>query len=677
MMGDNNFAGNDGVNHNYMIFHSHGCICGNFPASCVLEKMVTISTGFVVTTGNSRYGWYEPWGDGMAAHIHREMIDAYCHDHIPSIGMALREAKIESAPWVAIPYVGDDGVQIGTENGFLRWNIYCLNILGDVALYPWFEEPFTPNVVYEQGLKVGTTTTTVHVSHLEAPLDNFCVSLFDGETLLGRGLTDANGDAVLTFSPALDVVGEMRLVVTGQSAWPKTMEVVGFESGQPYVYGDILALDGEAAFGTQRHVICDLYNIGDITANMVYPEITTDCEYVSSIPSNFIIADFEPNSTQHFESLGLIDIADNIPDQTVFTLDLTTYVDNVAHTTSKSFLALAPVLQFDEFVVEDNMGDGNGFIDPGEGAVIHIHGKNVGHALAPGVYLTAYSYDSRLQIAENTIQIGDVEHDGSFTADIAVTTDADIVSGSVFHLDLALVSGEYVTSLDYSLSVGLAIETFESADFNFLDWFHEGDLPWTITDENPHNGTYCARSGAIGHDEVTKLIVYADILNDGEISFWFKTSTEPRKDLFAFFIDNKMQDWWSGENEWTYASYNFSAGHHAFIWLYDKNGSKTEGADCAWIDDITFPRTCIISGVEEEVTKKGNDIYPNPTQGSFTIDLVEESDISIFNMLGQNIMHLEQVSGSRQIQLENVQKGLYFVRIQSPSKNEVKKLIID
>ena len=111
------FSANDGVTHNYMLFHSHGCICGNFPVGCILEKMVTVPNGFVVTTGNSRYGWYVPWGDGMAAHIHREFVDAYCHDHIATVGMALREAKIASAPWVAIPYIDENGEPTGEEKG--------------------------------------------------------------------------------------------------------------------------------------------------------------------------------------------------------------------------------------------------------------------------------------------------------------------------------------------------------------------------------------------------------------------------------------------------------------------------------------------------------------------------------------------------------------------------------
>ena len=671
-MGDQFFAGNDGVNHNYMLFHSHGCICGDFSHACILEKMITIETGFVVTTGNSRYGWYIPWGDGMAAHIHREFVDAYCHDHIPSVGMALREGKIASAPWVAIPFEEGD-----PENGCLRWNIYCLNVLGDGALCPWFDEPFTPNVVYEQGMMVGTTSTTVHVSHFDAPLDNFCVSLFDGETLIGRGITDESGDAELDFVAPLDVVGELKLIVTGQSAWPQTYAVVGFNSGEAYVYGDILNLSGEAEYGTSRFVSMDIFNKGDVSAFGIYPEVNTESEYVTSIPSNFIISELPANSTEHINQGGLIEIADDIPDQTIFTLSLTTYVGDVTHTTQKSFLALAPNLQYISYVVDDSQGNQNGFIDQGERVVIHINGKNIGHALAAGTTLTVTCPDNSIQIEETTLQIGDLEAGTDFTADLVLTADDDIIGGTISHLDLTFRYGAYTTHYDLAFAIGIAVETFESGDFSFVEWEHAGDQHWFVTDEEAHNGTYSARSGAIDDDEVTKLLVYADILNDGEISFWFKTSTEYHRDYFAFYIDNRRQDWWSGENDWTFASYSFEAGSHHFEWLYDKNTSGQAGQDCVWIDDITFPRTCTITKVEEVVTKRENAIYPNPAHGSFTLELAEESHVSIFNILGQEVMHRDKVSGIQQICLENAPKGLYFIRIQSGNNITVKKLIIE
>ena len=662
------FSGNDGIRHNYMLFHSHGCICGDFPGACVLEKIITIQTGFVVTTGNSRYGWYVPWGDGMAAHIHREFVDAYCHDRIPSVGMALREAKIATAPWVTV----------NGEEGCLRWNIYCLNVLGDAGLYPWFEEPFTPNVVYEQGLKTGATSTTVNVNQYGTPLSNFCVSLFDGETLLGRGITDENGDAELEFEAPLDVIGEMRLTVTGQSAWPQNFEVTGFDGSEAFVYGDIIHFEGEPLYGSQfLWANGNLYNKGDIAAHEVHAAITCENEYIYCHDSNFTIDEMEPNSTLSDHHLGAIDIADNIPDQTLFTLDFTTYVGDVTHTTQKSFLALAPNLQFTEIEVDDSEGDGNGFIDPGERVIVHINGKNMGHALAPDAYLTVTCLEEGLVLDNNTIEIGDVAAGEDFTADLVVTADDDIWGGTVFHFDMAFHTEAYTTELLHTFSVGTALETFETGDFSFLEWAHDGDLPWVVTDEEAHSGTYSARTGAIDDDEVTKLYIFADIFIDGEISFWFKTSTQYHSDYFAFYIDGKMKDWWSGENDWTNISYDIEAGHHCFLWLYDKNRQNQAGADCAWVDDITFPRASIVNGVEEVVTKEDNRLYPNPTSGSFTLELKGESTVNIYNVLGQNIMSLSRVAGTQHIDLGNAPKGMYFVQIESDGNLEVKKLTIE
>ena len=669
-MGNQFFANNDGIQHNYMLFHSHGCICGDFSHACILEKMVTIETGFVVTTGNSRYGWYMPWGDGMAAHIHREMVDGYCHDHIPSVGMALREGKIASAPWVAIPI--EEGQE---ENGYLRWNIYCLNVLGDGALCPWFEEPFTPNVVYEQGLMVGTTSTTVHVSHFDTPLDNFCVSLFDGETLLGRGITDENGDAELSLEP-LETVGALRLIVTGQSAWPQNLEVTGFESGEAFVYGDILALDGEAEFGSSRFVSVAIYNKGDVSAFGIYPEITVECEYVTSVPGNFIIAELPANSTGHYDQVGLIQIADNIPDQTIFTLNLSTSVGDITHTTQKAFLAKAPNLQFAEIEVDDSQGNGNGFIDPGERVVLRIHGKNIGHADAPEVYLTANCDSDFLHLEDNTIQIGDVDIESEFVAELTLNADDDIIGGTISHIDFNLHSGAYTTPYDYIFAIGVATETFESGDLSFLDWNCSGDLPWFVTDTDAHNGSFSVRSGAIDDDEVTRLFVYADILVDAEISFWFKTSTEFRRDYFAFYIDSQRMDWWSGENYWTYVNYPIGPGSHRFLWLYDKNGHGQSGEDCVWVDDITFPRTSILNEIEETTEKKDHRLYPNPTNGSFTLELEAMSDVAIYNAWGQCVMSQDKVSGSQQIDLGQAPKGLYYVKTQSGEAFQVTKLII-
>ena len=665
-IGNDFFQGNDGIDHNFMLFHSHGCICGDFSHSCILEKMVTIPTGFVVTTGNSRYGWYEPWGDGMAAHIHRELVNAYCYDHIPSICMALREAKIATAPWVT---------SYG-ENGCLRWNIYCLNILGDAALYPWFDEPFTPNVVFEQGIQNGATSTPVHVSHYDTPLDQFTVSLFHGETLLARAITDANGNAELTFSPALNVDGNMQLIVTGQSAWPQTFQVDHIANNQAFVYGDISGLGGEPLFGTQSlWVSGDLYNKGAVTANQVHAGITSDCDYIIiEGNNNFTIDEFEPNSTLHYDHLGVISIADNVPDQTSFTLYLTTQVGDITHTTQRSFLAQAPNLQYVDFEIDDILGDGNGYADPGEHVTLNVNCKNIGHAMASATSLTVTSDNPSLQLTDEVFQLNEISPNNTFTVPVDFYTDASMINGTLINLHFELHYGEYISATNYLINIGLIQETFESGDFSYTNWEHDGQAPWFITNDESHSGTFSARSGAIGNNEESHLIIHADVLEDSEIGFWFKTSSKKNKDGLIFYLDNQAKGLWTGENDWTYYSLQFEAGSHDFKWTYHKSNSGTAGADCVWIDDITFPRSTVITEVEEIVTPKGISLFPNPCHGSFTINLTEESDLEIFNLMGQKMMTFNKVSGSQEIQMN--QSGLYLIRINNASGTETKKLIV-
>ena len=681
-LNDNYFANNDGTSHNYMLFHSHGCICGNFPSNCILEKMITIPTGFVLTTGNSRYGWYVPWGDGMAAHIHREFIDAYCHDHIPSVGMALREAKIVTAPWVTMPI--DEGQE---ENGYMRWNLYCLNVLGDAALYPWFEEPFTPDVVYPHGIMQGSLEIDggVGIAGTGRDLDNFTVSLYKDGDLIARDVTTSNGGFTLYPDNPSQLVGDMDLIVTGQSAWPQRLTIKGFTADEPYLYTTAAVIIGDenGLLEPGETIHMDLGIINSSNVNLSNVEVTVSCDdsQIEIINGQAQIPLIEANSdysTSYLNTDGyfVFVVSDAAIDRSRLILDVEMSAEGHTWHSEVPIYLSAPVLQFGEITVDDSQGDQNGFIDQGEIIKLLIQGGNVGHAMAPNTYLTASCDDERIMILQDEYPIGNVDLNGVFNAEIQFIPDDNILGGTIFNIIFELHCGSYVTSYDYSFAVGVAVETFESGDFSFLEWQHEGDAPWIITDSDAHTGSFSARSGAIADNQVSRLIVYANILNDGEISFWFRTSTEYHKDYFAFYIDNRRQGWWSGETDWTYASYDFVAGSHRFVWLYDKSLAGEAGEDCAWIDDITFPRTCIITKVEEIMSMKESALYPNPTSGSFTIELDEESNINIFNILGQNILSLNNVSGNQQINLDEAPKGLYFVQIQGGKQTETKKILV-
>ena len=219
---NSNFSGANGVDHNYTFFHTSGCICGDFSSDCILERMTKIANFAVATFGNSRYGWFnEGQTEGPAIHLHRETEDAYFFDHIPYGGMALREGKIATAPWVNAPGQWEEGA--------LRWNFYDLNMMGDVAVSPWHDEPFEPRVVTEYGDEYFPGMTSMNVTVTDnngAGLKNFRCALYHGldlQGLVGVAYTDENGLATIEFEDDLGTYAHMQLIVTGCDAWPQTI----------------------------------------------------------------------------------------------------------------------------------------------------------------------------------------------------------------------------------------------------------------------------------------------------------------------------------------------------------------------------------------------------------------------------------------------------------------------
>ena len=214
-----NFGGINGIDHNYTFFHTSGCDCGNFPDDCILERMTKIANFAVATFGNSRYGWFnEGQTEGPAIHLHRETEDAYYNDRIPYGGLALREAKIATAPWVNAPGQWEEGA--------LRWNFYDLNMMGDVAASPWHDEPFTPIVSRPLSIDEGMTSMEIQVTDNNGNgLQNFRCALFNGEDMIGLGYTNETGWAVVEIDDPLNYVADLTFIVTGCDAWPQTFHI--------------------------------------------------------------------------------------------------------------------------------------------------------------------------------------------------------------------------------------------------------------------------------------------------------------------------------------------------------------------------------------------------------------------------------------------------------------------
>ena len=115
-------------------------------------------------------------------------------------------------------------------------------------------------------------------------------------------------------------------------------------------------------------------------------------------------------------------------------------------------------------------------------------------------------------------------------------------------------------------------------------------------------------------------------------------------------------------------------GSHRLTWSYIKDGGAVGGQDCVWVDYIVLPPTAIYDNLDEAVDSKSV-LYPNPTHGDFTLALSRTSQVSVFNLMGQNILNLNDANGLQHLHL-NV-AGVYFVRISNANCIEVKKVVVE
>lgn len=650
---DASFARLDGVHHNYNFFHSHGCVCGDFTHTCILERMVNISTGFVATTGNSRYGWYQPWGDGMAAHLHREFVDAYYNDRLPYIGTAFVEMKIMTAPYVNTPW---------GEDPCMRWNLYDINILGDVAVCPWLDEPFRPQVSFESALTMGTTTTPITVTKDGVPQSNFRCSIFHDGELLAFGMTDNDGNAYISFAESLNVADTLKLIITGPNAWPQTISVIGLNNNEAFVYPQNVDIHGDFGFGQNISMDVEFKNAGLVDANNVTAELESNSEFVTLSKSMVNVGPIGAGQMVSVADAFDVTVANNIPDGTIVSFVMTCTDGTNVWNRDVFFVAKAPKLMVNEITYEEISGNNNGFLDPGETFRITVSGANKGHKTAPNPYIHGVVNNEFVEFTLNDVGFNDLNVNGTFEASAEMTISQNIPEGTPITLTMSVISGQYNAEKSITLCVGTVTEDFETGDLSHLYWQLGGDADWFVTDSEAHTGAYSAQCGNIIKNQITSMIIEINTTTDGVISFYVKTSTKYKKDYLIFYLDGKSVKNWSGEIDWTHFEVEIDAGYHKLEWRYDTAPQGgTEGNVC-WVDDIIFPGNTLIMDDVDEVEIAGDVmVYPNPAYDVVNLKGADIQYVEIYNSVGMKVI-AKNVSDSESISVADFASGIYFVR---------------
>ncbi len=131
-------------------------------------------------------------------------------------------------------------------------------------------------------------------------------------------------------------------------------------------------------------------------------------------------------------------------------------------------------------------------------------------------------------------------------------------------------------------------DDFETGNLLRLGWISSGARPWLVQTNTVLAGNFSARSGAIGNNQTSSLILTTNFIG-GTASFFFKVSSEPDWDFLNFYVDGVLQQRWSGEIDWTSFSLPLPGGTHTLEWRYTKDPSISAGLDAAFIDNVNLP----------------------------------------------------------------------------------------
>lgn len=690
---NSNFSQVNGTIHNYTFVQSHGCICGAFDDSdCIMERMVAIDNFAAAVIGNSRYGWFnEGQTEGPAAHLHREMVDALYEEEIGRLGAAFVECKIQTAPWVNAPGQWEEGA--------LRWNFYDINILGDPVLQLWTDEPFEVNATFTAPILVGDPSMDVHVTSNGMPMEGLSCSLTKEGILHGTAVTDANGDAIIFFDPLITTTGTATLTISGYNCLTKTYNVVVAPAGgaflvyQDHIIDDAAGGNGNSLpdFGEAIMMTINIENAGTADATNVSGTLSTDDSYITITDDHGEYGTIPAGSAAGIINDFALTIADNVPDQHMADLLLDINGDGKGNWTDAFNITInAPVIENGLMTIDDQAGgNGNGFLDPGESAILTFGVLNTGHANAPGTMAQLATENSWITLNTASFDLGTLEPGVNASASFEISVDEDTPLGTSVLFNYTVASGYYADSTAYGTSVGILVEDWESGGFTTFNWQFAADAPWETCNLEPYEGAYCVKSGDIGDNQQSELFITLEVLAAGDLSFYRKLSSEAEWDFLRFYIDYAMVGEWSGELDWEMVSFPVSQGLHTFRWVYEKDTYLSNGDDCAWVDYIVFPPVDVATGIDGAATGEvpaRMSVWPNPANGAMHIDYTlyagTEVSMGLYDMLGHRVADIIDNKAMQegvhhlQTDVSGLEPGIYLLRLTTREGVVSRKLIV-
>ncbi|MBR1550347.1 MAG: T9SS type A sorting domain-containing protein [Bacteroidales bacterium] len=257
------------------------------------------------------------------------------------------------------------------------------------------------------------------------------------------------------------------------------------------------------------------------------------------------------------------------------------------------------------------------------------------------------------------------------------------------HISAATHLGHWHGNHELWLEPGNRIDNLEQG-LALHPWRNDSRMPWTLDSTTSHSGSLSLRSGTIDHGQTTQICIDVDLLHPDTVAYWVKTSCESEYDKMTFSVDGRgyePQAW--GIGNWRQRTHPVEAGHHTLCWRYSKDASRSQGEDCVWIDDIQLPLAAWADaypwqcqtptvGIDSPAPRQPLLLSPNPAIGETLVNGPRGTRVRITDNMGRTRALFTLDGTPRRLDLALWPAGIYFATALSDdaSQSATKKLIV-
>ena len=277
-------------------------------------------------------------------------------------------------------------------------------------------------------------------------------------------------------------------------------------------------------------------------------------------------------------------VDESTPHLTILDFAVTITNDRYPQSSIMSFPVYSYQIEIESFIINDG---NNRRLDPDETDTLNVSFVNRSNLTINDLQFYLHFDDPNINLVDPRDDCFVLNAHESFHAQFIIHPTVNFAAQVVDALIDVTIGSDFYCTLSHALISEVNCEGF---DEGIPETFELADSAnWIRVSDESVSGAYSMKSPAITHNESSSFSLHFNAIRSGEVSFFYKTSSENNYDWLNFYLDGQKVDRWSGVHDWTYVFYDILEGEHTLVWEYAKDYSVDGNSDCVWIDDVCLP----------------------------------------------------------------------------------------